>query len=135
MPKGKVTYEDVLEIAPFENCLCILSLDGRKLTGLMGQIAAVGGEGISGARLVITGDGRLLRAEVGGKPIDPNGIYVISTLDYLAEGNDKMYALKDNLSKKVTNIAVRDLIMESIRRTAAQGDKITARMEGRIVKQ
>ena len=34
-----------------------------------------------------------------------------------------MYALKDNLSKKVTNIAVRDLIMESIRRTAAQGDK------------
>ena len=74
-------------------------------------------------------------ADVGGKPIDPNGIYVISTLDYLAEGNDKMYALKDNLSKKVTNIAVRDLIMESIRRTAAQGDKITARMEGRIVKQ
>lgn len=60
---------------------------------------------------------------------------MISTLDYLAEGNDKMYALKDNLSKKVTNIAVRDLIMESIRRTAAQGDKITARMEGRIVKQ
>ena len=112
MPKGKVTYGDVLEIAPFENR-----------------------EGISGARLVITGDGRLLRAEVGGKPIDPNGIYVISTLDYLAEGNDKMYALKDNLSKKVTNIAVRDLIMESIRRTAAQGDKITARMEGRIVKQ
>ena len=135
MPKGKVTYGDVLEIAPFENRLCILSLDGRKLTELMEQIAAVGGEGISGARLVITGDGRLLRAEVGGKPIDPNGIYVISTLDYLAEGNDKMYALKDNLSKKVTNIAVRDLIMESIRRTAAQGDKITARMEGRIVKQ
>ena len=101
----------------------------------MEQIAAVGGEGISGAHLVITGDGRLLRAEVRGKPIDPNGIYVISTLDYLAEGNDKMYALKDNLSKKVTNIAVRDLIMESIRRTAAQGDKITARMEGRIVKQ
>lgn len=125
----------MLEIAPFENRLCILSLDGRKLTELMEQIAAVGGEGISGARLVIMGDGRLLRAEVGGKPIDPNGIYVISTLDYLAEGNDKMYALKDNLSKKVTNIAVRDLIMESIRRTAAQGDKITARMEGRIVKQ
>lgn len=28
MPKGKVTYGDVLEIAPFENRLCILSLDG-----------------------------------------------------------------------------------------------------------
>ena len=54
MPKGKVTYGDVLEIATFENCLCILSLDGRKLTELMEQLAAVGGEGISGARLVIS---------------------------------------------------------------------------------
>ena len=68
MPKGKVTYGDVLEIAPFENRLCILSLDGRKLTELMEQIAAVGGEGISGARLVITG-GRASSACRGrGKP-------------------------------------------------------------------
>ena len=59
----------------------------------------------------------------------------VKTLDYLAEGNDRMYALRDNLSKKVTKIFVRDLIMESIRRAAAQGRKITARLEGRIVKQ
>ena len=135
MPKGKVTYGDVLEIAPFENRLCVLSLSGSKLAELMAQIAAVGGEGISGARLVITKDGRLLSAEVGGKPIEPDAIYVIATLDYLAEGNDRMYALKDCLSKNVTKILVRDLIMESVRRAAVQGQKITAHMEGRIVKQ
>ncbi len=135
MPRGKVTYGDVLEIAPFENQLCILSLSGKKLMELMEQIAAVGGEGISGARLVITADGRLLNAEVDGKPVNPDAVYVVATLDYLAEGNDRMYALRDNLSKKVTKIFVRDLIMESIRRAAAQGRKITARLEGRIVKQ
>ncbi len=135
MPKGTVTYGDVLEIAPFENRLCVLALSGEKLEELMGQIAAVGGEGISGARLVITADGRLLTAEVGGKPIAPHGIYTIATLDYLAEGNDRLYALKDNLSKNVTNIKVRDLIVETIRRAAAQGRKVSAQMEGRIVKQ
>lgn len=135
MPKGTVTYGDVLEIAPFENRLCVLALSGEKLEELMGQIAAVGGEGISGARLVITTDGRLLTAEVGGKPIAPHGIYTIATLDYLAEGNDRLYALKDNLSKNVTNIKVRDLIVETIRRAAAQGRKVSAQMEGRIVKQ
>ncbi len=135
MPEGKVTYGDVLEIAPFENHLCVLSLDGRKLAELMEQIAAAGGEGISGAKLVITGDGRLLHAEVGGRPIKPDSIYTVSTLDYLAEGNDRMYALKDNLTKNATKMAVRDLIMEAIRREAAQGRKITARIEGRIVVQ
>ena len=90
---------------------------------------------LSGARLVITADGRLLNAEVDGKPVNPDAVYVVATLDYLAEGNDRMYALRDNLSKKVTKIFVRDLIMESIRRAAAQGRKITARLEGRIVKQ
>lgn len=135
MPKGVVTYGDVLEIAPFENRLCVVSLSGEKLMELMEQIASVGGEGISGARLVITSDGRLLTAEVDGKPIASHAIYTIATLDYLAEGNDRLYALKDNLSKNTTSIKVRDLIVEAIRRAAAQGRKISARMEGRIVKQ
>lgn len=133
MPKGIVTYGDVLEIAPFENHLCVLSLSGKKMKELMEQIAAVGGEGISGAHLVITTDGRLLKAEIGGKPISEDSIYTVSTLDYLAEGNDKMYALKDHLSAKKTDIAVRDLLMEAIRRSRDEGRKITAKIEGRII--
>lgn len=133
MPKGIVTYGDVLEIAPFENHLCVLSLSGKKMKELMEQIAAVGGEGISGAHLVITTDGRLLKAEIGGKPISEDSIYTVSTLDYLAEGNDKMYALKDHLSANKTDIAVRDLLMEAIRRSRDEGRKITAKIEGRII--
>lgn len=135
MPQGQVTYGDVLEIAPFENRLCMVALTGGKLMELMQQVAAVGGEGISGAHLVITADGRLLNAEVGGMPIKEDSIYVVATLDYLAEGNDRMYALKDHLSKNETPLMVRDLIMEAIRRAKAQGRKVTARMEGRIVVQ
>lgn len=133
MPAGKVTYGDVLEIAPFENHLCVLALEGRKLEELMEQIAAVGGEGISGVRLVITRDGRLLSAEVGGRPIEYNCIYTIATLDYLAEGNDRLYALKDHLSNNTTDITVRDILVEAIRGAHAQGQKITAAIEGRIV--
>ena len=135
MPQGDVTRGDVLEIAPFENHLSVLALSGESLLRLFEQIAAVGGEGISGARLVITADGQLLQAEVGGAPVNPKGIYVVATLDYLAEGNDKMYALKEALNRKDTKVAIRDMIMDSIRQTAAQGQKISARVEGRIVVQ
>lgn len=136
MPKGAVTYGNILEISPFENKLCILALKGSKLTELMEEIAAVGGEGVSrGVKLVITNDGRLLNAEINGKPIDPNGIYVISTLDYLSEGNDKLYALKDHLFKKETDFKVRDLLMEAVMYSQAAGRKVTAKVEGRIIKQ
>lgn len=135
MPEGTVTYGDVLEIAPFENRLCVLTLTGENMEKLAEQIAAVGGEGISGMRLAITADGRLLSAEVDGKPIDTHALYTIATLDYLAEGNDKMYALKDNVYKADTGILVRDLIVEAVRRAHSQGRKVTAKMEGRITKQ
>ena len=41
MPKGTVTYGDVLEIAPFENRLCVLALSGEKLEELMQKKAKV----------------------------------------------------------------------------------------------
>lgn len=133
MPQGKVTYGDVLEISPFENHLCVVTLQGTKLKELMQQIAAVGGEGISGARLVISSDGQLLRAKVRGGDIDEDALYTIATLDYLAEGNDRMYALKDAVSKQKTSILVRELIMETIRNEYAKGHKVDAKIEGRIV--
>ncbi len=133
MPKGNVTYGDVLEISPFENHLCVVTLTGEHLLELMEQIAAVGGEGVSGVRLIITDNGELLSAEINGKPIDKSKKYTIATLDYLAEGNDKMYALKKSVDKRTTKLSVRQLIMDAIKRESAAGRSVTAKMEGRIV--
>lgn len=51
------------------------------------------GEGLSGACLEISGDGKLLDATVAGKEIEDSKEYKVATLDYLAEGNDHMTAL------------------------------------------
>ena len=52
----------------------------------------LGGEGLSGARLVITKDGKLKDAKINGQEIEPDKLYTVATLDYLAEGNDGMTA-------------------------------------------
>lgn len=132
MPKGKVTRGDVLAIAPFENMFCVLSLRGADLQTLMEQIAAVGGEGVSGVRLEITPDGKLIRASVDGKSINPEKIYTVATLDYLAEGNDKMEALRNAVSRQLTTRPVRDVLMDYIVEQDKQGRRLTARLEGRI---
>lgn len=132
LPKGNVTRGDILAVAPFENMFCVLSMRGTDLLTLMQQIAAVGGEGVSGVRLEITPDGKLLRASVGGKPVNPEKIYTVATIDYLAEGNDKMEALRNAVSRQNTTLPVREVLMDYITEQNKQGRKLTARLEGRI---
>lgn len=132
MPSGSVTVGDVFEIAPFENRFCLLSLRGEDLLTLFQQIARSGGEGISGARLDISGDGRLLKATVGGKPVKGNKLYTIATIDYLAEGNDGLTALRQAVKCERKEELVRDVLMDFIKEEHAAGRAISAHMEGRI---
>ena len=72
LPKGAITYGDVLDIAPFENKIAFGTLSGAEVLELFSQMASVGGEGVShSVRLVITKDGQLVSATINGEPIDP----------------------------------------------------------------
>ena len=130
----EITYGDVFEITPFENALCLLTMDGTTLLNLFEQIAALHGEGLSGARLVISKDGQLLNATVAGKAIDPQAVYRVATIDYLAEGNDKMTAFRDAKSKTFpTNGLLRDALLNYVKECEQKGVFVQAKVEGRIV--
>ncbi len=135
--KGKVTYGDVLDVAPFENKICFLTLAGEKVKELFAQIAKRGGEGVSkGVELVITKDGQLVSARLNGKEIDPSAKYRVTTIDYLAQGNDGLVAFKSatdlNSPQEDSNNAryvIRDYFQEMMK----QGIVVDAKVEGRIV--
>ena len=133
LPKDTVTRGDVFSTSPFENCFTILKLKGSDVLELFKNMAAVYGEGVSSsARLVITLDGNLKSATLNGQPIQKDRIYTIATIDYLAEGNDKLYALKNAVERIDTREHLRDVIMERLQALDQQGLKATARIEGRI---
>lgn len=135
--KGKVTYGDVVDVAPFENKICFLTLSGDKLMELFQQIAKRGGEGVShGVRLVITSKGQLKSALLNGKEIDPQASYRISTLDYLAQGNDGLLAFKSGTNLKSPQTVennIRFIIMDYFREQMKMGQVVDANTEGRIV--
>jgi 2',3'-cyclic-nucleotide 2'-phosphodiesterase (5'-nucleotidase family) len=136
LSKGAVTYGDVLDVAPFENKICFLTLTGDKLMELFAQIARRGGEGVSRGVQMRISNGKLLSATLNGKPINPNESYRIATLDYLAQGNDGLLAFKDGtnvLSPKTEENNVRFVIMNYIRAEAAEGRAVSAEVEGRII--
>ncbi|HEY9551691.1 MAG TPA: 5'-nucleotidase [Prevotella sp.] len=136
LPKGEITFGDVLDVAPFENKICFLSLTGEKVLELFSQIASRGGEGVSkSVRLRITANGQLLSAQVNGKDIDKKAIYRVVTLDYLAQGNDGLVAFKSKtnmVSPQSNENNVRFVIMDYFREQAAQGKIVDAKVEGRI---
>ena len=131
LSKGKVTYGDVLDIAPFENKICFVTLTGAKVLELFSQMAHTGGEAVShGVELVFTRDHKL-----NGKEIDPKASYRIATLDYLAQGNDKMEAFKSAtnvVSPQESSNNTRFIIMNYFKEQTAQGKVVNAHKEGRI---
>ena len=137
LPKGEVTYGDILDIAPFENKLCFLTLTGQKVMQLFQEIASTGGEGVShGVRMVISKNGKLLSVLLNGGKIIPTRKYRIATLDYLAQGNDNMEAFKSSVNVVIpTNSGnnVRELIIKYFRDCMKRGVAINSKMEGRIV--
>ena len=129
MPEGIVRRGDIILISPFENYVVVLELKGSDLLELMRNIAATKGEGVSGSvRMEITPDGGLLSCTIGGGEIDPHRTYTVATIDYLAEGNDKMYALKKALKRHETGLLARDAMMEYV----LKHQVIDSKIEGRI---
>lgn len=133
LTEGPITRGNIYEILPFENSLCVVTLKGAYLNSLFENIAARGGEGISGVKLQITEDGKLLQATVAGKPVEGDKLYTVATIDYLADGNDGMVALSQ-AEKRVCpdGATLRGLFMKYVEQQTAEGKKITSRMEGRV---
>ena len=141
LPKGTITYGDVVDIAPFENKIAFTTLSGADVLELFEQIAAVGGEGVSrGVRLVIKKDAAtskytLESATINGEPVDPQRDYRITTIDYLLGGTDKMGAFKKgrnvNSPQDASNNS-RFVIMNYFLEQQKLGKIVDSEIEGRI---
>ena len=136
LPKGIVTYGNILDIAPFENKIAFGTLSGAEVLELFAEMAASGGEGVSHAvRLVISKDGKLVSATLNGEPVDPARDYRFATIDYLLGGTDKMTTFKKcrNInSPQGKEHNSRFIIMNYFKEKAAQGQEVDAQIEGRI---
>jgi len=135
--KGDVTYGDVVDVAPFDNKIYFLTLSGKKVNELFRQIASTGGEGVShGVELVIDKKGNLLSARLNGEAVDESRNYRIATIDYLAQGNDKMLAFKagtDVNAPAGEGNNVRFIIMKYMGDLMRKGIATDSKIEGRII--
>lgn len=133
LPQGEITFGHVYEVLPFQNALCILQLKGKEVKELMQNIATVGGEGVSNIKLIISSDRKVISATIGGKPIEDECIYEVATIDYLAEGNDKMSAFLKAENKQIfPEATIRELFLNHLKTLESENKEISSQIEGRI---
>lgn len=132
LPKGNITVGNIFEIYSFDNKLVLIKMKGSDLLKAFESYAKLGGAGISSTAKLVIKDGKLVSATVKGQPVDPQKVYTVITLDYLADGNDGMEAFKDAQELVDPNLILRDVMMEYVQQQTAQGKIITSQLDGRI---
>lgn len=137
LSKGPITMGDIFRILPFENYLSICSMTGATMERLIRQTAGKKLECFGGPIEIHleTHNDKTEATKIlcHGKPIHPDSIYWVTTVDYVSEGNDGMTAFMD--SKKILNtgILVRDMMIEYVKEQTAAGKHINSKLDGRVV--
>ncbi len=125
LPAGDISEANLLEVVPFDNTIVVLRLDGRQLDRIAERMASSGGGfPISGGEIVANEDRVLERVLIGGRQLDPNRIYIVATSDFLVDSGD-FFGLKAELGAVIdTGVAIRDAMVEEVRRAGAEGRAI-----------
>jgi 2',3'-cyclic-nucleotide 2'-phosphodiesterase (5'-nucleotidase family) len=130
--EGVVTITNMYEVYPFNNRLVLLELPGTEVKDLFDSIAHYGGEGLSKSIELVIKDKKVNALKIGGKPFDEQKTYRIVTIDYLAEGNDRMKALAKATKYTDSSILLRDVMINYIKKLTDNKKEINASLDDRI---
>ncbi|MDE6491378.1 MAG: 5'-nucleotidase C-terminal domain-containing protein, partial [Muribaculaceae bacterium] len=80
---------------PFSNRITVIDLKGSDLADALDVMALRGGDGVSQGVDVVFDPvtHKCTSIVINGKPLDPQRIYRVATIDYLANGGDYMTPL------------------------------------------
>lgn len=110
--KGAITKGNIMQSFPFDNYEVVMELSGSDLQAALDVLASKG-NGVSGnvSAEVVDNGARCQNVKIDGKPIDPDKIYVVATINYLAQGNDGLTTLaKGNVIAHSDNFLYDDMI-------------------------
>ncbi len=132
MPEGDIFVDDIMSMFPFKNSIVYVSLKGSRLREILDSMAEGGFQVLGGLR-VVAENGRIVSAEVGGKPLEDEKIYGLATITFLLHGGDDLF-LGENVEESVEYpVDIYDVMMDYITAETEAGRDITYGTDGRVV--
>lgn len=129
---GKITVENMYQIAPFDNYAVILYVKGSELRKMYKKFSEKENGALSHSQTIFQ-NGRIVSYTINGAPIDEQKTYRLITLDFLQNGGDGF--LDGVVYEKViyTGVLIRDVYTERITQLTSEGKKIEVKMDQRVI--
>lgn len=113
LPKGNISKRTAYEIMPFENSIVVATMKGSAMKGLLDYLLkAKAANPISGLKLSMDADFKIIKATINDRPIDENKTYYVATSDYLFNGGDSMNFFKNNEGSVLLNYKIRNALID-----------------------
>ena len=134
IPKGRITLEQVFTLLPFDNILVTMKLTGKQILEILEQNAKLehGILQVSGMEIrydISEPAGfRVREVYIERRSLDPEKIYALTTIDFLAAGGDAFSPFKEG-KDIMYGTALRDVIVSYLEKHSP----ISPRIEGRII--
>ena len=134
MPKGAITEGQILSTYPFSNHLVLIGVKGTDIIEALRVSSVKGGEAVSAnVRAIADPNGNLKRVIIDGEEMDPEKEYIVSTIDYIAEGNDDLVSLANHRKIWESENEISIPILHWIKKQQALGLKIAPDLGSRFV--
>ncbi len=127
LPMGDISVGMVYELMPFDNIIAVLELNGEQILQMANELAACGGEPISGMRMRIH-DGKAADVLIGSREVQPDRIYTVATNNWMADGGGCVPTLWNPLSRNDLPVLIRDAIIDHF----YSREKIQPRIDNRF---
>ena len=130
LPKGNITTGNIYELMPFDNLIVLQKVKGSTLQLFLNRTVEKSGWPVSGLTMEMK-DGKAIHVMIAGKPLQPETEYVIANSDYIANGGDDCYMLRD-VPQMNKGYLFRDALIQFVTGLQQQGKTVDWNVEGRV---
>ena len=144
-PPGTLTYRDVANVQPFANTMMTVRLTGEQIRQLLEQQWTVGDQGEYKRHLSVSESlrytydpdaplgSRIASMSLNGAPLDPEAMYTVATISFLANGGDGLEVFHHGSDHTDTGLNDLEMTINYFREAAAAGRTIAPPEVGRAV--
>ena len=132
LPQGIITIGNVFELMPFENELVYLNVSSATVDSILNWISIKGGAPIAGIKFQINNK-KAEQVTIQNQPKKNELRFKIITSDYLANGGDGLYFLKQEKAISL-GIKVRDAFIQDLQNIGNRKDSLSVQKDGRLIK-
>lgn len=129
---GEILLDDLLSMFPFKNQIVYVAHKGSTLRALIESMAADSFQVLGGVEVLVE-NGQVVKALIGGEPIDDDKIYGVATISFLLNGGDKLYLGKNALETQIFDVDIIDIMLDYVKGLASEGKPVLYSSDSRVI--